>query len=414
MPLKASAPDKTRKREKMSNIHGIRRRTWAEIDLDNAKLNYLTVKNTVGNGVKICCVIKANAYGHGAVRMAEFYQQMGADYLAVSNIEEALQLREKNITVPILILGYTPEECAGLLSHYDITQTVYSYDYGKKLAAVADELGVKVRIHIKIDTGMGRIGFLCRDKEHNELDLAKEICKKSSLIAEGIFTHFAVADDNTDGDAYTSEQLACFNCAIDELERAGICFEIKHAANSAAIFDHPESHFNMVRAGIVLFGLKPSEKMRRLPELYPVMSLKSVISHIKDVYPGETVSYGRTFHANRMTTVATVPIGYADGLWRGNGMTDCYMLVGDRYAPIIGRICMDQLMLDVSEYDCKVGDVVTVFGADRTCSADAIARRNGTINYEIVCAIGERVPRAFISEGRIHDWQDSIYKEDLI
>ena len=398
----------------MSNIRGIRRRTWAEIDLDKAKSNYLAVKNAVGSDVKICCVIKANAYGHGAVRMAEFYQQMGADYLAVSNVEEALQLRQKNIFVPILILGYTPEECAGLLSEYDITQTVYSYDYGIRLASVAKELGVKVKIHIKIDTGMGRIGFLCRDMKRNELSDVCRICKDPNLDAEGIFTHFAVADENTDGDSFTAEQLNRFEFAVESLRNVGVTFKIRHAANSAAIFDHPESHFDMVRAGIVLYGLKPSEKMRAHPELLPVMSLKSVISHIKDIYPGETVSYGRTFLANRKTTVATVPLGYADGLWRVNGMNDCYMLVADRYAPIIGRICMDQLMLDVSEYGCCVGDVVTVFGADKVCSADNIARRNGTINYEIICAIGERVPRAYIVDGIISQWQDSIYKEDLI
>ena len=187
----------------MSNIQGIRRRTWAEIDLDGAKQNYIAVRNAVGDNVKICCVIKANAYGHGAVRMATFYEQMGADYLAVSNIEEALQLRERNIKTPLLILGYTPEECAGVLSVYDITQTVYSYEYGKRLAKVADELSVKVKIHIKIDTGMGRIGFICRDGEGDELSEAAEICRKKSLIPEGIFTHFAVADENTDGDSFT-------------------------------------------------------------------------------------------------------------------------------------------------------------------------------------------------------------------
>ena len=398
----------------MSNIHGIRRRTWAEIDLDNAKSNYDAVKAAVGEGVKICCVIKANAYGHGAVKMAEFYQQMGADYLAVSNIEEALQLREKDITVPILILGYTPEECAGILAEYDITQTVYSYDYGIRLASVARELGIKVRIHIKIDTGMGRIGFLCRDKDNNELSDVCRICKDANLDAEGIFTHLAVADENIEGDQFTAEQLDLFNYAVESLDHVGIKFKMRHAANSAAIFDHPECHLDMVRAGVVLYGLKPSEKMRNLPKLLPVMTLRSVISHIKEIYPGETVSYGRTFHAHRKTTVATVPLGYADGLWRVNGMNDCYMLVGDRYAPIVGRICMDQLMLDVSEYDCKVGDVVTVFGADDICSADNVARRNGTINYEIVCAIGERVPRAFIVDGAIRYWQDSIYKKDLI
>lgn len=397
----------------MNSIQGIRRRTWAEIDLDRAEQNYLTVKRSVGDDVKICCVIKANSYGHGAVRMAHFYQKMGADYLAVSNIEEALQLREKSITVPILILGYTPEECAGVLSHYNITQTVYSYDYGVKLSEVAKKLGVQVKIHIKIDTGMGRLGFLCRDDSHNELDRIYELCHSDSLIPEGIFTHFAVADENVDGDAFTEEQLGHFNYAIGYLRDRGLTFHIHHAANSAAIFDHPECHLDMVRAGIVLFGLKPSEKMRNLPELAPVMSLKSVISHIKEVYAGETVSYGRTFLANRKMTVATVPIGYADGLWRVNGANDGYVLVSGKYAPIIGRICMDQLMLDISEIDCKVGDVVTVFGADKICSVDSIARRNGTINYEIVCAIGERVPRAFVSGGQIQNWQDSIYEEDL-
>lgn len=397
----------------MSNIQGIRRRTWAEIDLDKAEQNYGTVREMVGKGVKICCVIKANAYGHGAVRMASFYQKLGADYLAVSNIEEALQLRKKRITVPILILGYTPEECAGILALHHITQSVYSYEYGMKLSAYAAKLGVKVKIHIKLDTGMGRIGFLCRKDGSNELAQAKEICQMESLIPEGIFTHFAVADESADGDSFTAEQLEQFLYGVKYLKQAGIEFSIRHCANSAAIFDHPECHLDMVRAGVVLYGLKPSEKLRHLPELQPVMTLKSVISHIKEVYPGETVSYGRTFFANRKTTVATVPIGYADGLWRANGMSECYMLVGGRYAPIIGRICMDQLMLDVSESDCQVGDVVTVFGADRVCSADSIARRNGTINYEIVCAIGERVPRAFIQGGRIHDWQDSIYKGDL-
>ncbi len=398
----------------MKNICGIRRRTWAEIDLDKARLNYLSVKNAIADNVKICCVIKANAYGHGAVRMAKFYAKMGADYFAVSNIEEALQLRENKIKTPILVLGYTPEECAGLLSHYDITQTVYSYEYGKCLATVADELGVRIKIHLKIDTGMGRIGFVCRGGENDELDLAKETCKFKSLDPEGIFTHFAVADENTDGDAFTSEQLYNFNRAVDYLKENGIEFKIKHTANSAAIFDHPESHMDMVRAGVVLYGLKPSEKMRELPTLYPIMALKSVISHIKEVYPQQTVSYGRTFLANRRTTVATVPLGYADGLWRGNGVSDCYMLIGDKYVPIIGRICMDQLMIDVSEINCQVGDIVTVFGSDSVCSADNIARRNRTINYEIVCAVGERVPRAFIEDGKIRDWQDSIYASDLI
>ncbi len=397
----------------MSQFEGIRRRTWAEIDLDLAEQNYLEIRKAVGMKVKVCCVIKANAYGHGAERMAEFYQQLGADYLAVSNIEEALQLRKNQITLPILVLGYTPEECAGLLAIHSVTQTVYSYEYGRKLAQCAEELGVKVKIHLKLDTGMGRIGFLCRNRTENELALAYDICSRPCFVTEGIFTHLAVADEGERGDEYTAEQLSMFQYGIETLEKDGIHFEIRHCANSAAIFNHPTCHLDMVRAGIVLYGLKPSEQMRQHIPLHPVMSLKSVISHIKEIYAGETVSYGRTFVATRKTTVATVPIGYADGLWRGNGMTGGYMLIHGRYAPIIGRICMDQLLLDVSEIDCQVGDVVTVFGADRVCSADSIAGRNGTINYEIICAVGGRVPRAFIRDGRIHDWQDSIYKEDL-
>ena len=247
----------------------------------------------------------------------------------------------------------------------------------------------------------------------SELPLAAEVCRRPSLIPEGIYTHFAVADESGDGDGYTAEQLSYFNGAVDYLKEQGISFDIRHAANSAAIFDHPESHFDMVRAGVVLYGLRPSEKMRHLPELHPVMSLKSIVSHVKQIGKGETVSYGRAYVAVRDTTVATVPIGYADGLWRVNGAGDCYMLVGGKYAKVIGRICMDQLMLDVSGLDVAVGDEVTVFGNDRLCSADAMASRNGTINYEVVCDVGERVPRAFIENGAIRSWQDSIYDEDL-
>ena len=283
-----------------------------------------------------------------------------------------------------------------------------------RLADAAEALGVRVKIHIKIDTGMGRIGFLHRGGDQSELLLAAEVCQRHGLAPEGIYTHFAVADESNDGDAYTADQLSCFNDAVDRLKKMGISFEIKHAANSAAIFDHPESHFDMVRAGVMLYGLKPSGKMRYLPELQPVMTLKSVVSHVKHIRKGETVSYGRVFTADRDTEVATVPIGYADGLWRvNNGAGDCYMLVGGKYAKVIGRICMDQLMLDVSGLNVSVGDEVTVFGNDRICSADAIADRNKTINYEVVCDVGMRVPRAFVENGEISSWLDNIYDGDL-
>lgn len=397
----------------MKEIQGVRRRTWAEIDLDDAKKNFDTVRSALNKDVKLCCVIKANAYGHGAVKMAEFYQKMNADYLAVSNIEEALQLRKKNITIPILILGYTPEECAEVLARHKITQTVYSHAYGKRLAECAAQAGVRVTVHIKLDTGMGRIGFLCRRNAANELPQALEICQMPSLIPEGIFTHFAVADESRDGEAFTNEQLSQFLEGISYLEQRGIHFSLRHCANSAAIFDYPQAQLDMVRAGVVLYGLKPSERVVHLPPLAPILSLKSVISHIKMLSPGESVSYGRAYVARHAIRVATVPIGYADGFWRANGSKEVCLSVNGQEAPILGRICMDQLMLDVSKIDCKVGDIVTVLGADGRCSADAVAQRNRTVNYEVVCAIGERVPRAFLENGTICSWQDSIYTEDI-
>jgi alanine racemase len=345
--------------------------------------------------------------------MAELYERLGVDYFAVSNVEEALQLREHHIHTPVLILGYTPEECAGVLAENDITQTVYSYDYGMRLADIADKLGVKIKIHIKLDTGMGRIGFLCRGGEQNEIEKVAEVCKRKSLSSEGIFTHFAVADKSVNGDAFTEEQLSHFNGAVDELRKKGIIFEIRHAANSAGIFDHPESHLDMVRAGIVLYGFKPSEKVRYLPMLYPVMTLKSVVSHVKRIDSGESVSYGRTFIADKPLTVATLPVGYADGFWRANSSANYRVAVGGKYAPIIGRICMDQLMIDITECNASVGDEVVIFGDDSLCSADELARINGTINYEITCDVGARVPRAFVENGEIKAWQDYIYDRDL-
>ncbi len=397
----------------MDRIKGVRRRTWAEIDLDRAEYNYQAVRSAVQGNVKVCCVVKANAYGHGAVRLSLLYEKLGADYLAVSNIEEALQLRQNRIALPILILGYTPEECAQALAEENITQTVYSYEYGKRLAQAAAEKGVRVKIHVKLDTGMGRIGFLCRNESKNELTQAEEICQYPSLLPEGIFTHFASADENIQGDDFTESQFRSFQYGVRYLEEKGIQFKIRHCANSAAIFDHPECHMDMVRAGIVLYGLRPSPCMRRLPKLLPVMAVKSVVSHRKDVTEGETVSYGATYRVRKKMTVATVPVGYADGFLRANGNEKGKVLLNGSYAPILGRICMDQMMLDVSGIGCEIGDIVTVFGDDALCSAEKLAEMNGTINYEITCAVAMRVPRAFFKGGELQEWQDLVYTKDL-
>ena len=398
-------------------MQGIRKRTWAEIDLDHALWNYKQIRKAVRPDAKVCCVIKANGYGHNAVRLAQLYESLGADWFAVSNLEEALQLRQGQITRPVLILGYTPPECAGVLARQDISQCVYSRTYGEALSQAAMSDGVRVKMHLKIDSGMGRIGFQNRGG-HSELTDALAVCRLPSLKTEGIFTHFAVADEGEDGDAFTAEQYRNFIDAIDWLGAKGVHFDIRHCANSAAIFDkpsvpeYPDVHLDMVRAGIVLYGLKPSGKVRSLPELKPVMALKSVISHIKTIEAGDSVSYGRTFIADSPRRIATVPIGYADGFWRSNSTGGCEMLVRDRLFPLVGRVCMDQLMLDITgAEDINVGDIVTVFGdKDGLCSADRIAERTGTINYEVVCAVGERVPRFFLQDGTPVDVSDNIWK----
>lgn len=394
-------------------IEGIRRRTWAEIDLDNAEYNYQLIRSAVKSEAKICCVIKANAYGHSAVVLGKLYEKLGADFLGVSNIEEALQLRNNGITLPILVLGYTPEECAELLSKNNISQCVYSLDYGIKLAKCAYDAGVKVKIHIKLDTGMRRIGFMCGYNGNDELEDAVKICREESLIPEGIFTHFAVADESVKGREYTKMQFELFTNAINALEMCGISFELRHCANSAAIFDYPEYHLDMVRAGIVLYGLKPSNEVQNIPQLKPIMTLKSIISHIKLIQKGESVSYGRAFTAAKPTRVATVPIGYADGFRRANFKEPYKLCINGQIAPIIGRVCMDQLMLDVTDIRCNIGDEVTVFGSQVGTTVDDIAAINGTINYEVICEVGERVPRAIIRSGRIITWCDGIYSVDL-
>ncbi len=393
----------------LKRIRNIKRRAWAEIDLDNAKYNFEQIQAHTKS--KICCVIKANAYGHGAVQLARLYQSLGADYLAVSNIEEALQLRQSKITLPILILGYTSCECAKILADHNITQCVYSHEYGMKLSEVAQAERVTVKIHIKLDTGMGRIGFLCRDGSDHELEKALAVCKAPNLNAEGVFTHFAVAGEGADGEQFSRIQFEGFVKAIELFREAGIEFPIKHCANSAAIFDYPEYHLDMVRAGIVLYGLRPSEQVGNLPELKPVMSLHSLIAHIKTVEAGQTISYGGVYTAPKAQRIATIPIGYADGFRRMNGTKQYCLCINGASVPIVGRVCMDQLMVDVGDIDCNVGDEVIVFGACAPYTVDEIAKKNETINYEIICEVGERVPRAFMKNGEIVEWKDNILGE---
>ncbi len=388
----------------------ILRRTWAEIDLDTLARDFQAVRQAANPQAKVCCVVKADAYGHGAVRMAREFEELGADWFAVSNLEEALQLRFAQLQKPVLVLGYTPPEEASALAKYHISQCVYSLDYARELSQYAVEAGVTVNIHVKIDTGMSRLGFYYQDISRDEATVqeVKTACTLPGLYPEGIFTHFAVSDEGKEGDAFTMRQFGCFKEMIEALLREDISFEVRHCANSAAVFDYPLSHLDMVRAGIVIYGLYPSGELRSRPNLAPVLSLKSVVSHIKTVQPGATISYGRKFTADCERKVATVPVGYADGYPRILSAKGAQVLIGGKRCPILGRICMDQLMADVSDLpEVRVGDTVTLIGRDgqEEITADELAALEGSINYEVVCGLSKRVPRVYLKHGKV----DSIY-----
>ena len=393
----------------------LRRRFWAEIDLDAAKHNFIKIREALGEKTKLCCVVKANAYGHGVAMLASLYQRLGADYFAVSNIEEAIQLRENNITKPVLILGYTSAECADLLIEHNISQTVFSLEYAEKLNKFASKAGKKVKIHIKFDSGMGRLGFSCK---HNMADIpeinhAYIAANLPYLETEGVFTHFAVSDCGEAGREYTEKQFESFEFAVSQLEKMGVKFDIKHVSNSAAISDYSKYNLDMVRAGIVLYGEPPSDDVENKLDLKPVMSLKAIVSHIKTVDKGDCLSYGRTYVAESSRKIATVPCGYADGFWRSNAEGGMVIVKGKK-VPITGRICMDQFMIDVSDIcDADEGDGVTIMGTDgeNSVTASDIAKLNGTINYEILCAVGRRVPRFYIKDGRTVSVEDNIISD---
>ena len=393
-----------------------RKRFWAEIDINAAEKNFNLIKSKLAPSTKLCCVVKANAYGHGAVYLSKLYENLGADFFAVSNIEEAMQLRNNGIKTPILILGYTPTSCASILAENNISQSVFSYSYAKELSASAKADGVNVKIHIKLDSGMGRIGFDSIHDTDKTVETIADVCNMEGLVREGIFTHFALADDGTDGAEFTKLQYERFTDITNKLASKNIEFEIKHCANSATTFEYPEYHLDMVRVGVVLYGVAPSNKVRGCEELTPVMSLKSVISMIKEIEQGDTVSYGCTFKADKKTKIATAPVGYADGFWRSNATNGTQMLIRGQRVNIVGRVCMDQLMLDVTDVKgVREGDYITLIGTDKneTITADELAKNNGTIGYEMICAIGERVPRFHIKDHDIVFVKDNIVSYEI-
>ena len=381
------------------------KRTWAEISLDAIERNFHTIQDKIGGRAKICCVIKADGYGHGAVELAHIYERLGADFFAVSNIDEGIEIRTSGVKLPILILGYTPVRDAQRLAQYNISQAVFSLDYAKALSAQCAEYGCVCKIHIKCDTGMSRIGFMCQEFPRDD-DSVTEICEACALTnlqPEGLFTHFCVSDEGDEGRAFTEKQYENFSHVKNALEAAGLEIPYTHCSNSGAIEDYSDTYCDMVRAGIILYGLAPSPKLFGKLDLQPAMTLKTTVAYVKNLKKGATISYGRTFTAEKDMKIATVPIGYADGYVRQNAQ-DGYMLVNGRRAEIVGRICMDQTMLDVSDIDdVKIGDEVIVFGTggNGEPTADTIAENTNTINYEVVCLVGKRVPRIYYKNGVI-------------
>lgn len=383
------------------------KRTWAEISLNAIEHNYNVIRNKVADDTKVCCVIKADGYGHGAVELSQIYEKLGADFFAVSNIDEGIEIRKSGSKLPIVILGYTPVSEAENLAEYDISQAVFSLEYAKELSEKCVEEDCICKMHIKVDSGMSRIGFMCQEFPRDEYSIGEicEACCLPNLEVEGLFTHFCVSDEDAEGREFTNKQYENFIHVRDSLKKRGVDISVVHCSNSGAIEDYPETCCDMVRAGIILYGLAPSSKLADRLDLVPAMTLKTVVAFVKEVQKGATISYGRTFTADRKMKIATVPIGYADGFIRQNAK-DGYMTVNGKKAKIVGRICMDQTMLDVTDIeDVKTGDEVVVFGTGENGepTADSLAENTGTINYETVCLVGKRVPRIYIKDGKIEN-----------
>jgi len=366
------------------------RPTWAEIDLTAIEHNLDSIRRVAGPA-RVMAVVKANAYGHGVEEVSRVCQEWGVDYFGVASLEEALELRQAGITAPILTLGYLPEASAGTAVAANVTPCIFTMDAALAFSQAAEAAGKKARVHVKIDTGMGRLGF----KVHEEsLELVEEIARLPGLELEGILTHFAEAD--SENDSFTRTQLDLFSGFIRELESRGHHILIKHCANSAAIFRYPEAVFDMVRAGIVLYGLSPSPAMKKDLDIIPAMTLKSQVSYVKKLPAGYPVSYGRRYYCRAETMVATVPIGYADGYNRLLSNRSWGVIRGHS-VPLIGTVCMDQCMFDVTGIEgVKTGDEIILFGKPQDgITADDLAALIGTINYEIVCSLGVRVPRFY-------------------
>ena len=377
------------------------RRTWAEIDLDILAKNYAALCRNKPQSTNFLSVIKADAYGHGAVPMAHTLMELGSSYLAVATIEEAVQLRRGEIKAPILILGYTPATYAETMVFMDITQEIHSLEYARELDEQLKNTNYVLNVHLQLDTGMTRIGLNTEDSQF-EAYLA-EISHLSHLHIEGVFTHFSAADSTNPQDVeFTHRQYGKFLQSLELMESLAIRPELKHCSNSAATVLYPEYAMDMIRPGILLYGVHPSEATVGKVDIAPVMTLRSVISQIQEVKKGSSISYGRTFVAQEDFKMAVVQVGYADGLSRVLS-NKCSLLLHGVKVPIVGSICMDMCMVDISAVpQAEVGDMVTVIGQDgeERITAGDLANIMGNNSYEVLCGINKRVSRIYISDGK--------------
>ena len=372
---------------------------WAEVDLDALKQNYRLIQDLAGDAA-VCAIVKADAYGHGDVVIAQTLAKAGVSWFGVSCFAEAMRLRAVGITQPILILGMTQPDFAAALAENNITQSLFNLDYAKALAAAAGEAGVTVECHLKVDTGMARIGFDARADFEAAVQSLIACCELDSLKVTGLFTHFAVADScEPEHEAYTAMQHDLFLRAVERVS-AEHPLDVVHCCNSAALVTHPEWSEDLVRAGIILYGHDPSSDVH-LEGLKPVMTLKSVVSNVKMLQPGESVSYGCRFTADREMRVATLCCGYADGYslrFTNQGVVSIH----GKPAPVIGRVCMDQMMVDASAIpEVTVGDEAVVLGDSPADSFLTGSAKIGTIPYEILCVINRRVPRVYKENGEV-------------
>lgn len=369
------------------------------MSLDALLFNLEKIKDMTGT--EVLCVVKANAYGHGDEKVVATLQDAGVRYFAVASMNEAIHLRKNGCEQEILLLGGYLDDCFEYAVDNDITLAVYDTDFARELSDYAGSRGKRAKVHIKLNTGMTRIGFDCADFAQCEIAAQniKEVLAFDGLDVRGVFTHFSVSDE-CGGAVYTASQLERLKTVRRLLQNDGIVIPIWHSSNSGAIVNYPESHLDLVRAGIILYGMYDS--YGATADFRPVLSLKSVITQIRDIDVGTGVSYGRTFVSDKKMKTATVSIGYADGYPRSmsNGGK---MIINGRYAPIIGRVCMDQTIVDVTDIDCAVGDTVTVIGCENGVSVTVndIAVADGTINYEIVCRLSPRIPRVYIKNGAV-------------